>query len=220
MTKKLFKELVRRGVFRALGAYIAIVWLLASGFVDLLPAVGLPDWAIRVFLAVAVMATPLVVFLSWRYDLTRKGILRDRVDVALARQHELAGSRQYVQMRTTMVPPGGQSIVEINWQDERGAMRERMFSAAFVIGRDVGADVILSDDRVSRRHVRVYPDGEDWYVKDLATMNGTYVDGRAIDVEKIGREIECYLHKTGPKIRLVKRTVDETQRTSGSTRAR
>lgn len=41
----LMKELVRRGVLRALGAYIVIIWLLAQGLVDLLPAVGMPEWS-------------------------------------------------------------------------------------------------------------------------------------------------------------------------------
>ena len=48
--KKLVRELNRRGVFRALVAYAVVVWLAATGLVDLFPAVGFPDWSIRVFL--------------------------------------------------------------------------------------------------------------------------------------------------------------------------
>ncbi len=62
--KKLVKELSRRGVLRALAAYIVIVWLLAQGLVDLFPAVGLPEWTIRRFLVAAVAGTPLVAFLA------------------------------------------------------------------------------------------------------------------------------------------------------------
>lgn len=217
MTKKLFKELARRGVFRALGAYIAIVWLLAQGLVDLFPAFGFSDQAIQIFLTVSVAAAPLVVFLSWRYDLTRKGLLRDPADVAIARQQALAMMGQLDATRTTMVPSETQSIIEVIWQDKKGNQHGRKYSKAFVIGRDVGADVILRDTRVSRRHIRVYPDGDDWYVKDLGTLNGTYVDDQSIDVEKIGAELECALHRKGPKVRLVKRQVDETQQTAEST---
>ena len=216
MTKKLLKECVRRGVFRALGAYIAIVWLLAQGLVDLFPAFGFPDSAIQIFVSVSVLLAPLVVFLAWRYDLTRKGLLRDPVDVALARQQAMAMMSHPDSTRTTMVPSGGQTIVEVVWEDETGKMRDRRYSKAFVVGRDVGADVILRDTRVSRRHVRVYPDGGDWYVKDLGTLNGTYVDGRSIDVEKLDAQMECALHAKGPKIKLITRDVDETQQTAAT----
>lgn len=216
MIKKIFKELNRRGVFRALGAYIAIVWLLAQGLVDLFPAVGLPDWTIRIFLTVAVVATPLVLFLAWRYDLTRKGLLRDRVDVARARHSAATGV--FGPTQHSILPQNSRrSIVEVFWTDETGKEYERQYRTAFVIGRDFDADVILRDDRVSRRHVRVYPDGENWYVKDLASLNGTYVDGRRIDVERIQQEIEFALHKNGPRIRLVTRDIDETSLTARPT---
>ena len=115
MIKKFFKELMRRGVVRALGAYIAIVWLLAQGFVDLFPAVGLPEWAIRVFLSATVLAAPLVAFLSWRYDLTRKGFLRDRVDVALAKRRARPIAGQIDVTRTTLAPAGPRSVLG-GWQ--------------------------------------------------------------------------------------------------------
>lgn len=206
----------RRGVFRALGAYIAIVWLLAQGLVDLFPAVGLPDWAIRVFLSVAVAATPLVLFLAWRYDLTRKGLLRDRVDVARERKNAERGVFGPTQ-HSILPQPNKRNFVEALWTDETGKKNERHYRTAFVIGRDFDDDVIMRDDRVSRRHVHVYPDGEDWYVKDLASLNGTYVDGRRIDVEKIQHEIELALHKNGPRIRLVTRNIEDTSLTAAST---
>ena len=49
----------------------------------------MPDWAIRVFLVVAVGCTPIVAVIAWKYDLTSKGFLRDRQDVALQRQSTL-----------------------------------------------------------------------------------------------------------------------------------
>ncbi len=214
MTKRIFKELVRRGVFRALGAYIAIVWMLAQGFADLFPAIGISERAVRIFLGVAIVATPLVILLAWRYDLTRKGLLRDRVDVALAEQRAAASAGQFGPTVESLLPePGSQSIVEVIWEDETGRKREKHYGTAFVIGRGFGSDFIVRDDRVSRRHAYVYADGEDWYVEDLTSLNGTYVDGRAINREKIEPAIECSLHKDGPRIRLRKRSVDETRAT-------
>jgi len=186
--KKLAEELSRRSVLRALGAYGIAVWLLAQGLVDLLPAVGLPEWAIRVFLVVAVACTPVVAVIAWKYDLTSKGFLRDRQDVALARQNVLGNAI------------GGEKI-------------RRRFAAAFVIGRDYQAEVRLCDDRVSRRHVKVYPEGDDWYLQDLESLNGTYIENKTVDVRKVGPDTVVSLDKEGPQVRLGVLMADETLRT-------
>jgi hypothetical protein len=46
-----------------------------------------------------------------------------------------------------------------------------------VVGRDPDCHVVLDDDRVSRRHAVFAPDGGAWSVTDLASKNGTLVDG-------------------------------------------
>ena len=84
--------------------------------------------------------------------------------------------------------------------------------AAFHIGRDYQAEVRLRDDRVSRRHVRVYPEGDDWYLKDLESMNGTYIGGKTVDVRKVGPDTVVSLDKDGPKVRLGVLLADDTLR--------
>ncbi len=64
------------------------------------------------------------------------------------------------------------------------------------IGRAAGNQVILADDRVSRRHAVIHAQGEgEFWMVDLGTSNGTYVNGRRLsqpgrlnhgDVIKIG----------------------------------
>jgi hypothetical protein len=200
---KLVGELNRRGVFRTLAAYIVIVWLLAQGLVDLFPAVGLPDWTIRVFLAAAVAGTPLVAFLAWRYDLTFKGILRDPADT-------VAGSRDTV-FRS-------RSPTRRSTRNKDGELCEKEFQSEFIIGRDYQVDVRMKDDRVSRRHLRVYPVDNEWHVKDLKSLNGSYVNGQSIDVIKVNPEIDVSMDKHGPKIHLAVRAVDDTVQ-SADTRA-
>src|SRR5688572_19004041 len=46
-----------------------------------------------------------------------------------------------------------------------------------VIGRGRTAEVALHDDGVSRAHARIVSDGEQVYVEDLCSRNGTYVNG-------------------------------------------
>lgn len=45
-----------------------------------------------------------------------------------------------------------------------------------IVGRDTGASVRLTDDRISRWHVRLEPRAEGWQAIDTST-NGLYVDG-------------------------------------------
>lgn len=47
--------------------------------------------------------------------------------------------------------------------------------APLLIGRGSDAAIRLDDDYVSTRHARVASDGEQWYVEDLGSTNGTYV---------------------------------------------
>jgi FHA domain len=49
-----------------------------------------------------------------------------------------------------------------------------------LIGRHYGCDVVLDNPRVSRRHARmVFRDGT-WIVQDLASTNGTTVNGTSV----------------------------------------
>jgi len=53
---------------------------------------------------------------------------------------------------------------------------------SLVIGRSTKCDVSIPDRFLSRRHARLYRQGEDsWLVEDLGSRNGTFVNGRRID---------------------------------------
>ncbi|MGE4427689.1 MAG: FHA domain-containing protein [Solirubrobacteraceae bacterium] len=52
--------------------------------------------------------------------------------------------------------------------------------APVVLGRGTQADVVLDDERASRRHAEVRPDGARAVVQDLGSANGTLVDGRPL----------------------------------------
>lgn len=215
MIRNFSKELVRRGVLRALGAYGVGIWLLAQGLVDLLPAVGFPDWAIQVFLAVSVSATPLVGIVAWRYDLTRKGFLRDKQDLIRGRA-ALSANAIDPATRATLQEDHGRSSIVVKWIGENGEACEKEFDTKFIIGRDFKAEVRLMDDCVSRQHVEVYPVDGQWCVRDLSSLNGTYVDNESIDKRKIERTVEVALDKEGPKVLLAMQVVDDTLMTGNT----
>src|SRR4051795_2645963 len=49
-----------------------------------------------------------------------------------------------------------------------------------VVGREDDCDVLLTSPRVSRRHARVWADGQRFGVEDLGSLNGTYVNRRRV----------------------------------------
>ncbi|MCL2424270.1 MAG: FHA domain-containing protein [Micrococcales bacterium] len=48
-------------------------------------------------------------------------------------------------------------------------------AAPVLLGRAPGCTLILDDDYSSSRHARLYPQGEEWFVEDLGSTNGTYL---------------------------------------------
>ena len=49
-----------------------------------------------------------------------------------------------------------------------------------LLGRNPECTLILDDDYASGRHARVYAQDRTWYVEDLDSTNGTYVNGERI----------------------------------------
>jgi pSer/pThr/pTyr-binding forkhead associated (FHA) protein len=52
--------------------------------------------------------------------------------------------------------------------------------APLLIGRGNDAAIRLDDDYVSTRHARIASSGEQWFVEDLGSTNGTYVGSSRI----------------------------------------
>ncbi|WFB36545.1 FHA domain-containing protein [Kiritimatiellota bacterium B12222] len=86
------------------------------------------------------------------------------------------------------------SQLRIRYTDPDGKITELLLAdQPITVGRSPDADIITLDERASRMHcsVRIW-DGE-YYVKDLKSKNGTYLNHQKIEMAKI---------KPGDKIRL------------------
>jgi hypothetical protein len=53
--------------------------------------------------------------------------------------------------------------------------RAELDQAPILIGRGTDAAIRLDDDYVSTRHARIASSGDEWFVEDLGSTNGTYV---------------------------------------------
>lgn len=76
MLARFLGELRRRGVFGTVVLYIVASWVLVQVVSELLPALNIPDFAIRYVWLFVLLCLPLAMLLGWRYDISREGIRR------------------------------------------------------------------------------------------------------------------------------------------------
>ncbi len=64
-----------------------------------------------------------------------------------------------------------------------------------VAGRHPDADIFLDDVTVSRRHAKFQREGSVFYVADQGSMNGTYVDSKRVDRQRLINGMEIMIGK-------------------------
>jgi pSer/pThr/pTyr-binding forkhead associated (FHA) protein len=65
------------------------------------------------------------------------------------------------------------------------AGRRLELPAPLVLGREEGADVVVDDPEMSRRHAALRPAGDAVEVEDLGSLNGTWVNGARIQARRL-----------------------------------
>ena len=71
-----FYELQRRHVVRVAIAYAVAAWVLLQLASIVFPALGAPDWVLRVVIALIAFGFPIALILAWAFELTPDGIRR------------------------------------------------------------------------------------------------------------------------------------------------
>lgn len=61
-------------------------------------------------------------------------------------------------------------------QGPTGGRTHQLGSAPVTMGRSSECDIPLEDDYASGRHARLFPQGSRWFLEDLGSTNGTYID--------------------------------------------
>jgi phosphoserine phosphatase RsbU/P len=57
----------------------------------------------------------------------------------------------------------------------------------FTVGRKVDKDLVIADPRVSRDHAQIMQEGQDFFLLDLGSKHGTFVNGERIQRQKLER---------------------------------
>jgi two-component system, cell cycle response regulator len=92
-------------------------------------------------------------------------------------------------------------VIHHKEKDQQGKRLE-LVSGTARIGRDEDSELVLLDEGVSRRHVRVERSGDAWLVMDVGSRNGTLLNGAPLsgvkrlkngDLLKLGSVIIKYL---------------------------
>lgn len=83
-------------------------------------------------------------------------------------------------LKEGLVPDDTGIFLRIEDGEEAGTIFTLSAGGVYLIGRE-GADIVLDDDKVSRRHAELGLYGPDAYViRDLASTNGTRLNGKRV----------------------------------------
>jgi pSer/pThr/pTyr-binding forkhead associated (FHA) protein len=79
-----------------------------------------------------------------------------------------------------MTDANAERPIFIFYDDKLGEREIMMTKDEFVFGRGEDCDVPINERQISRHHIRVYRDGEAFFVEDLESKNGTWVNGQQV----------------------------------------
>ncbi len=111
-----------------------------------------------------------------RSDMFGARVARQDAGRGPSRQERRARAKQQKSSKPRRGVPTQVVIVEGGNKGETVSLDQ----APLLIGRGNDAAIRLDDDYVSTRHARIASSGDQWYVEDLGSTNGTYVGSSRI----------------------------------------
>ena len=80
-----FAELKRRNVYKVAVAYAVVGWLLVQVATQVFPFLEIPNWIVRLVIALVVIGFPIALIIAWAFEATPEGIKRtEDVDFSAA----------------------------------------------------------------------------------------------------------------------------------------
>src|SRR5438477_8889846 len=80
-----FAELKRRNVYKVAVAYAIVGWLLVQVATQVFPFLEIPNWVVRLVIALVMIGFPIALVIAWAFEATPEGIRRtEDVDLSAA----------------------------------------------------------------------------------------------------------------------------------------
>ncbi len=100
-----FGELKRRNVYKVAVAYIVGGWALSQGIAQVLPVFDVPNWVIRLLVALVIIGFPIALIFAWAFEITPEGVKRAE-DVDVNKPHTVRGPWIYIVLAGVAVSVG------------------------------------------------------------------------------------------------------------------
>jgi pSer/pThr/pTyr-binding forkhead associated (FHA) protein len=188
--------------------YVVAMWGLSQGAAELGPLFGAPEGFVRGLVIVAVLLLPVVVVLAWMFDLGLRGVVRDPGPGTSRVPREFSGSDVFdiglADQATITALRLNRDVgaVLAHWTDAAGQSETVILGATFLLGRGQECRVRFYDPLVSRKHARVYFEDGRWYIEDLGSRNGTFVNEQKIEKIALEGSSLVRVNESGPEVHL------------------
>ena len=104
----------------------------------------------------------------------------------------------------------GVSPIIVSWQSEGEELQMVESIDPIVVGRDSGCDVVIMNPHVSRSHAVIWAHNSNWYVTDLKSANGTWLEGARIEESGLRDRDVLTLDREGPQLKISVQDTDMT----------
>jgi pSer/pThr/pTyr-binding forkhead associated (FHA) protein len=113
----------------------------------------------------------------WIFVLSAISVIRSDMFGARVPEGVRGAEARKEKRREKKAPPKrrGQPTHVIVVEGSNAGERAELDQAPILIGRGNDAAIRLDDDYVSTRHARIAASGDQWFVEDLGSTNGTYI---------------------------------------------
>src|SRR5213080_4307122 len=81
--RNFFAELKRRNVYKVAVAYAIVGWLLVQIATQVFPFLEIPNWVVRLIIALVAIGFPVTLIIAWAFEATPEGIKRTAIADAM-----------------------------------------------------------------------------------------------------------------------------------------
>lgn len=177
------REIKRRRVLRTCVYYILFCWAILQVIDIVFPAMELDaDLYARYFLYISIAGFPLNFALAWYFQITADGIVKTDsfVERRVLNNIPPINDKRHAKVTNYFHKDG----TRFNWilSAETGTLSGLSFGVvdAVTLGRSLECELAIVSPHVSRRHAQLTVEGDQLYVEDLGSSNGTVVNGKLV----------------------------------------